>query len=108
MSNGAKSTAKDESRSFAEWAQFLWNESLARHVIVEKKGHYRPVDLPLLLLIIAALIAPWLVAIGLVLAVIMGYALRIESRGEPSEQAAEEPAWEPDLPGEDSEEPPRP
>lgn len=70
-----------QSRSFSEWITYIWAEGLARHVVVEKAEH-RPVDLPLTFVVIAAVVAPWLVAIGVVIAVLKGYRLFVERRGD--------------------------
>lgn len=66
---------EDENRSFMQQIKYLWDESLARHVIVRRDEH-KPVDLPLLVVIIAAMVAPWLVAGGAIVALVMSY--RIE------------------------------
>lgn len=48
-----------------------------RHVVVEKDGR-RSVDLPLTVVVVAAILAIWAVGILLVLALIAGYTIHIE------------------------------
>ncbi len=48
-----------------------------RHVVVEKDGR-RSVDLPLTVVIVAAILAIWAVGILLILALIGGYTIHIE------------------------------
>lgn len=88
-------SATSQSRTFGEWVRFLWYEGSVRHVIIHKDEH-QPIDLPLVLVLAAAVFAPWLLAIGIVVAVVKGYAIRIE-RQAPDE--GEEDAWAP-LPDE--------
>lgn len=73
------------SRSFRQWLGYIWAEGLARHVIVEKKSEgKRPVNLPLTFIIAGGILAPWLLALGVVAAVVFGYSLHVEGGGQPA------------------------
>ena len=69
-----------EQRLFGEWVRFLWRESIERRIVISKEER-TAVNLPLLLVIIAAVVAPWLAAIGLVIGVVMGYRIGMERVG---------------------------
>jgi integral membrane sensor domain MASE1 len=62
---------------FKGWIKYLWQEGLARKFIIthEEKN---VIHLPLLIVILAALVAPWLVAIGIVIAVVVNRSQRRE------------------------------
>lgn len=75
------SNANDSStRGRMRW---LWQEGLARRVVAEK-GARRPVDMPLTAFLIAAVLAPWLVALGGVAGILLGYQFRVD-RDEPAD-----------------------
>lgn len=65
-----------ENRSFGEWVEYLWHESLERHVVIRNSERVA-FDLPLLVVIIAAVVAPWLAAGAVVVALIVGYRLEM-------------------------------
>lgn len=71
---------EDQNRSFTQQLKYLWDESLARHVIV-RRNEQKPVDLPLLVVIIAAIVAPWLVAGGAIVALVMSYRIEMTRPG---------------------------
>jgi len=62
-----------------------------RHVVVEKDGR-RSVDLPVTVVVVAAILGIWVVGILLILALIGGYTIRVEDteaeRPQDSESAA--------------------
>jgi len=64
----------------------ILHEGNVRHAVVESKGGHRFVDLPLTLVIVGAAFAPWLAAIGVVIAVVAGCSLRVERHGETAEE----------------------
>lgn len=66
-----------EPTTYPERAKDLFRRGNRRHVIVEK-GDHRVVYLPLTVVILAALLAVWLVAILAVIAVLNGYSIAIE------------------------------
>ena len=83
-----------EERSFTERAKDVVRQGNRRHVIVEK-GDHRVVYLPLTIVLLAALLAVWLVAILLVIAVLNGYSITVEPGG--AETSA--PPAAPEVPG---------
>lgn len=84
-------TESNTGRSFGEWLRYIWAEGLARHVIIEKAEEgRRPVDLPLTFVLIGGVLAPWLLALGVIVAVLLGYAIRVEGGGEQAATAAED------------------
>ncbi|HXU23120.1 MAG TPA: DUF4342 domain-containing protein [Tepidiformaceae bacterium] len=66
----------------ADRAKDVLHEGNARHVIVEKHGRVL-VDLPLTIVVIAAVLAVWLVAILAAVAVINGCEIRFEGPEKP-------------------------
>ncbi|MCC6388482.1 MAG: DUF4342 domain-containing protein [Dehalococcoidia bacterium] len=68
--------AKEGSR-LQEQVKSLWRAGMVRHVYIRKDGH-TPVDLPLLLVLAGGLLAPWLLGIGVVVALLVGYRLDVE------------------------------
>jgi hypothetical protein len=74
---------------FMGWVKYLWAEGLLRKLIVDKEGA-NVVRLPLTVIVAGALVAPWLIAIGLVIAVVTGHRVSI-TRDTPS---GEEPVAE--------------
>jgi len=79
---------------------WLWREGLARRVIAEKGGR-RAVDLPLTVFLIAAVLAPWLVALGGIAGILLGYQFHVEREEDASIDAGVEQA-EDDMTGGDS------
>ena len=91
MSTTEESTTPTESTrepGFMGWVKFLWQEGLARKFIVTHEDK-QVVNLPLLLVIVAAFIAPWLVAIGVILAVVLGASVSVERKADDDEEATE-------------------
>jgi|GEM_PF-3576501 len=83
----------DDNRSFSDRLKHYWNESLVRHVVF-RKGDRKALDLPLLVVIIAAIVAPWLAAGAVVVALIVGYEIRVrreEAVAPPAEPMAGQP-----------------
>lgn len=66
-------------RSFTEQVKYLWNESLERHVRIRNDERVA-FDLPLLVVLILAVIAPWLAAGGVIVALLLGYRLEMHRR----------------------------
>jgi len=66
--------------------RWAWHEGLVRHVIVHKDGN-RPIDLPLTAVIVGGILAPWLLAIGVVVAVITGFKMETERHEPPPPEA---------------------
>jgi hypothetical protein len=64
-------------RSFGQWVRDTWAAGMAIRVIVEKEDR-RIVDLPLNVIIIAGILAPWALGIGVVVAVVTGYRMYTE------------------------------
>jgi hypothetical protein len=86
-------TRFDEPTTYPQRAKDLFRRSNRRHVIVEK-GEHRIVYLPLTIVVLAALLAVWLVAILAAIAVLNGYTITLEPAGEdtPGPPPAEPPA----------------
>jgi hypothetical protein len=80
--------APDREPGFRAWLKFVWREGLARKMVVEK-GESTIVRLPLTAVVVGAALAPWIAAVGLVVAVIAGCRLTVEREPLPSEQGAE-------------------
>lgn len=72
------SGAAAQQRSFRERARYVVHEGNVRHAVVESKHGHRYVDLPLTLVIVGAIFAPWLAAVGVVIAVFTGCSMRVE------------------------------
>lgn len=85
----------DSKGSAKERIRWLWREGVARRVVVEKDGR-RPVDLPLVAFLVAAVLAPWLVALGGVVGIVLGYQFRVDRSDAPSAHGA--PVDEPPAP----------
>ncbi len=66
-----------EGSGLREQVKSLWRAGMVRHVYVRKEGH-TPIDLPLLLVLAGGLLAPWLLGIGVVVALLLGYRLDVE------------------------------
>ncbi len=79
--------------SFGDRVRWAWHEGLVRHVVVHKDDK-RPLDLPLTAVIVGGILAPWLLAIGVVVAVIAGYKMETERHEEPAPAPPEMPAGE--------------
>lgn len=86
MDTAEEPQAEKTGRSFGEWVKDVWHEGMVRHAIAEKDGR-RVLDLPLTLVLGAALIAPWLLVIGVLLAVVFHYEMRFERRDSGGEAA---------------------
>jgi hypothetical protein len=86
-------TTDQGSPSFGDRVKNIWHEGAVRHVIV-RKGDQRPVDLPLTAVVISAILAPWLLAIGVVVAIVMGYKMETERHGAPPPETPEGPPIE--------------
>jgi hypothetical protein len=84
-------------RSFRQWVRDTWNAGMAIHAIVEKGGR-RIVDLPLNVVIIAGILAPWALGIGVVVAVIAGYRLYTERPPAAQAEAPEDTTPAPEAP----------
>jgi hypothetical protein len=83
--------ATNERTSFSDRVRWLWREGIARRIVVEK-GPRRPIDIPLTVFLVAAVLAPWLVAIGGVVAILMGYQFRVDRDPEETPVAPPEAA----------------
>ena len=81
-------TEPEQKRGFGEWVKYLWDEGIARKFIITHDDK-NIVDLPLLIVVIAALVAPWLVAIGIVIAVVLGATISVKRKGGDDEASAE-------------------
>ena len=82
MSTTEETSAETESSrepGFMGWVKYLWVEGLARKFIITHDGK-DVVNLPLLIVLLAALVAPWLVAIGIIVAVVMGARIAVERK----------------------------
>ncbi len=83
-----------EKTSIKDRLKHLFHEGMVRHVIVRKEPR-SIVDLPLDLIILGTLLAPWLVGIGALIALLTGYHIGMERRDD--ERA--EPSAAPSTPG---------
>lgn len=102
MDTAEEPQAEKTGRSFGEWVKDVWHEGMVRHAIAEKDGR-RVLDLPLTLVLGAALIAPWLLVIGVLLAVVFHYEMRFERReGAADAQPVDEEAAAPAEPSHES------
>ncbi len=84
-------------RSFKEQVAHLWDEGMVQHVVITGKSGHRVFDVPLVVVIILGLLAPWAAAIGAVIAVVAGGKISTERQEEPP------PPAEPPLPPEPAE-----
>ena len=82
----------EQERSVRERVQNLWHQGMVRHVLVRKDERV-PVDVPLNLVVLGTLLAPWLVAAGAVIGLVQGY--RIEMHGEPESAPGDTTGAEP-------------
>jgi len=73
----------EDRRSFGERLTYWWHESLVRHVRIEKETK-TALNLPLLVVIVAAVVAPWLAAGAVIVALVMGYHIRMSREQETS------------------------
>ncbi|HET7738171.1 MAG TPA: DUF4342 domain-containing protein [Tepidiformaceae bacterium] len=73
----------EQQRSFGDQVKRIWQEGKIRHAVVTGKSGHRYVDVPLTIVIVAGVLAPWLAALGVVLAVVMGCRLEV-LRNEPA------------------------
>lgn len=81
---------------FMGWVKYLWAEGLLRKLIVDREGA-NVVRLPLTIVVVGALVAPWVLAIGLVIAVVTGHRVSIV-RDTPPGEAADDSSDEPPAP----------
>ena len=72
----------NQGSSFKDWVRHVWDEGLARHVVIEKTAvNKQAINLPLTFVLVGGVLAPWLLAAGLVIAVLRGYSIRIQGGG---------------------------
>lgn len=69
---------RDASKPIADAANRLVEEGNARRVVVERDGHVL-VTLPLTIAIVGAVLAPWLAALGLIVALVFECRVRVET-----------------------------
>lgn len=86
----------DSGNGLQEQLKSLWHAGMVRHVYVRKDEH-TPVDLPLLVVIVVGMFAPWLLGIGLVIALLLGYRFEVENTEETAAAAGDGDGGE-DLP----------
>lgn len=90
---------------FKGMLKHLWAEGLARKFVVDREGS-NIARVPLSIVIIGAIVAPWLAAAGVVLAVVTGCRIAVERDGETPALAPEPPeplsATPPDASPEDA------
>ncbi len=77
----------DSGNGLQEQLKSLWHAGMVRHVYVRKDEH-TPVDLPLLVVIVVGMFAPWLLGIGLVIALLLGYRFEVENTEETAAAAS--------------------
>lgn len=76
----------------------VWREGKTIHVVVTAKDGRRLVDLPLTVVVVGGVLAPWALAIGVVVAVVVGARLETERTDGPiASEGAPEPLA--DAPG---------
>lgn len=75
-------TTTPADRSFRARLRYVLPEGSVRHAVVDSKGAHRYIDLPLTVVIVGAVLAPWLAAIGAVVAVVAGCSIRVERHGD--------------------------
>ncbi|MBI5949353.1 MAG: DUF4342 domain-containing protein [Chloroflexi bacterium] len=80
-------------RSFKEQVSHLWQEGMVQHVVITAKSGRRVIDVPLVVVIGVGIVAPWVAAIGAVIAVVRGGKIGTERQEEPAAPPA--PAEEP-------------
>ncbi len=83
------STSEQES-GFKAFVRRVWHGGLVRRVIVTREGRTL-VDVPLTVIVIGGVLAPWLLALGAVVAVLTGCQLAVR---QPEPLAAERPLVE--------------
>jgi hypothetical protein len=69
----------------------LFHEGMVRHVVVRKEAR-SIVDLPLNLVILGTLLAPWLVGIGALIALLTGYRISMDRRDDTAAAPAPPPS----------------
>lgn len=94
MADSATSTTSGE--SLMDRVKYVLREGNIRHAVVTGKNGTRYVDLSLTIVIVFAVLAPWLAAIGVVLAVVTGCSLQV-IRNDGS-AAPDVPPDAPDIP----------
>lgn len=72
--------------SFGQRLKDLFHEGNVRHVVVSKDGRAY-VDLPLTVIVIGALLAPWLAVIGVLVAVFVSAKMEVVRTGESPPEA---------------------
>ncbi|MBI2764322.1 MAG: DUF4342 domain-containing protein [Chloroflexi bacterium] len=71
-----------DTASVKQRAKSWIDTGMERHFIV-RKGEHVAVDIPLLFAIVGALLAPWLAVIGVIIAVIKEYELKVVTPAAP-------------------------
>lgn len=69
-----------EQRSFGETMKYAWDEGLARHVVVSNDER-TVLNLPLTVILVIALFASPLVALGVIVALVLGYRIEMQRSG---------------------------
>lgn len=87
-----------EERSVGDRLKGLWRQGMVRHVLV-RKGDNVPMDVPLDLVVLATLLAPWLVAIGGGIGLMKGYSIEMSRDPEsgPAPAAGDSPDEQPPV-----------
>jgi hypothetical protein len=68
----------NEEGGFKAWVRRVWREGKIIHVVVTHKDGRRLIDIPLTIVVIGGVLAPWALAIGVVAGVILGAAISTE------------------------------
>lgn len=91
------------SESFGDRVKHVIHEGNVRHVVASKEGK-RALDLPLTLVLICGVLAPWLLAILLVIGLLLGYSMHLERHDDGGAEAVglTSPGAPPDLSPTDS------
>jgi hypothetical protein len=82
--------------SITERLKHLFHEGMVRHVLLRKEER-KIVDLPLNIVLLGALLAPWLVAIGAIIGLVNGYRVELtrpdddDGSGTPSTPLSDSP-----------------
>ncbi|MGE0570472.1 MAG: DUF4342 domain-containing protein [Dehalococcoidia bacterium] len=80
----------DQDSGFKAFVRRVWQGGLVRRVTVTREGRTL-VDVPLTVIVIGGVLAPWLLALGAVVAVLTGCQLAVR---QPEQLALEEPSVE--------------
>lgn len=91
-------TQLEQERSVSERLKHLWHEGMVRHVTM-RKGDIVPMNVPLNLVVLATLVAPWLVAIAAVIGLLKGYSIEMsrEPESNPAPAAGDSPDEQPPV-----------